>query len=169
VEDLVEVPDERAAVPEVHQLSLELSGEGLHLRDPLVAVPADPVQLPLWRETEAFLNPVELIRWTAALHELVDPGRSGVHERRRPKRVHEPVVRPDVEFELLFAGHVAGPRGIPPDGQLPPDPGGEAGDSLEEAAEIGVEFSGVLGERHGGGGSPPFTCPTLPRSGPGAF
>src|SRR5207244_12081889 len=83
VEDLVEVPDERAAVPEVHQLSLELSGEGLHLRDPLVAVPADPVQLPLWRETEAFLNQAELIGWTAALHALMNRGRGRVHGRPR--------------------------------------------------------------------------------------
>src|SRR5439155_2807932 len=47
VEDLIEVPDEGAAVPEVHELPLEFSDERLDLRDPAVPVTTDTVQFAL--------------------------------------------------------------------------------------------------------------------------
>src|SRR3989442_3937669 len=84
VEDLVEVPDERASVPEVHQLPLELADECLRLRDPLLPMTADPVQLPLRREPQAFCDQEELL-WTTspAEDELVHSALRGVHEGRR--------------------------------------------------------------------------------------
>src|SRR5438093_8212634 len=68
-------------------------------------------------------------------------------EVRFAARVHEEVIHPDVEFELLLPVRVPGRRGIPPNRQLPPDSAHQAGEPAQQEAEIAVDFSGVLRER----------------------
>src|SRR5713101_3946947 len=68
-------------------------------------------------------------------------------EVRFAARVHEEIVHPDVEFELLLPVHVPGRRRIPPDRQLPPDSAHEAGEARQQEAEIAVDLSCVLPER----------------------
>src|SRR2546426_3292721 len=83
MQDLVQPPTNPPAVPEVHQLPLELTDERLHLGDPLLPVPADPVQLPLRREPDAFVDQSELLRAAApALDKLVDLASRRVHKGR---------------------------------------------------------------------------------------
>src|SRR2546426_291657 len=83
MQDLVQPPTNPPAVPEVHQLPLELADERLHLWDPLLPVPADPVQPPLRREPDAFVDQGELLRAAApAPDELVDLAPRRVHEGR---------------------------------------------------------------------------------------
>ena len=220
VEDLVEVPDEGAAVPEVHELPLEFSDVRLDLRDPAVAVPADAVQLPLRREAEALLDQEEFFGTAApALDELMDTAGRRVDERRRGsvdqisggeqirtegrkafpvedpedrpedvvalhvrgaverieddgespaahlldrphllggdlghelgrlQRFDKKIVHPDVELELLFAVHVPGRGGVPPNRQLASDPGHESGDVREQPRQIAVHLRRMLRER----------------------
>src|SRR2546426_918708 len=68
-------------------------------------------------------------------------------EVRFAARVHEEVIHPDIEFELLLPVCVPGRRGIPPDRQLPPDSVHEAGEPGQQEAEIAVDLPGVLRER----------------------
>src|SRR5207247_8955854 len=75
---------EGAAVPEVHELPLEFSYEGLDLRDPAVPVTADAVQFALHREADALLDQEALLRTAApALDELLDAAGRRIDERRR--------------------------------------------------------------------------------------
>src|SRR5437773_7652121 len=123
VEDLIEVPDEGAAVPEVHELPLEFSDERLDLRDPAVSVTADAVQFALRREADALLDQEELLRTAApALDELVDAAGGRVDERRRgpvdqisrgeqvraERRKAFPVEDPEDRPEDVVALHVRG-------------------------------------------------------------
>src|SRR5207245_4896624 len=61
MEDLIEVSDERAAVPEVQEFLLEFFDERLHLGDPLVSMTADAEQFAFRREAEAFFDEEELV------------------------------------------------------------------------------------------------------------
>src|SRR5207245_2906872 len=55
-------------------------------------------------------------------------------EVRFAARVHEEVIHPDIEFELLLPVCVPGRRGIPPDRQLPPHSVHESGDPRQPDA-----------------------------------
>src|SRR5207245_10574232 len=80
--------------------------------------------------------------------------------------IHEEVVHPDVEFELLLPVHVPGRRGIPPDRQLPPDSTHEAGEPGQQDAERAVDPPRVLRARHVRPAPSLSTSRTTPRSGP---
>src|SRR2546428_8800392 len=62
-------------------------------------------------------------------------------EVRFAARVHEEVIHPDVEFELLLPVRVPGRRGIPPNRQLPPDPTHDTGESAQTHALITVDLT----------------------------
>ena len=68
-------------------------------------------------------------------------------EVRFATRLHEEVVHPDIEFELLFAVDVPAGGRIPPDRELPPNPSHEPGEAGQQDAEIAVDFPRVLRER----------------------
>src|SRR3989442_14523748 len=79
----MEVANEQPAVSEVHQFPFEFLHEPLDLGDPLVSMPADSEQLPLRRETEAFLDEEELVGPAgAAKDELVHAVPGGVDQSR---------------------------------------------------------------------------------------
>ena len=68
-------------------------------------------------------------------------------EVRFAARVHEEVIHPDVEFELLLPIHIAARGRIPPDRELPPDASHEPGEPGQQQAEIAVDLPRVLREQ----------------------
>src|SRR3989442_8759579 len=79
----MKVAAKQPAVSEVHQFPFEFLHEPLDLGDPLVSMPADSEQLPLRRETEAFLDEEELVGPAgAAKDELVHAVPGGVDQSR---------------------------------------------------------------------------------------
>jgi hypothetical protein len=67
-------------------------------------------------------------------------------ELRLSKGVHEEIVHPDVEFELLLSVHIPSRGRIPSDREFLPDVRRESGDPRQQEAQIRVDLSGVLGE-----------------------